>query len=301
MHLLRNRFAWWDITRVICAFLLGAEALIGLISYLTVMKIILVPVLALLPIFIGFYIPFLVIGLASSDRLVCRFELNPDEIRFNLLPDNRPITRFARLAAPLAGGWRSLAPAIFHLHPDLIRLAWSEVYKLTFFPAEGVITISDSWRSVVRLYVPSTRYDAVCNYCEAHLAAVQTLRKTKQQRKPVSFYPVLTLVCVAAAFATQAWSWPDFDSTLKIGIIVALVAVLMVNTWMAWWCHLLAILSIVLSLWYLASLAMHAFSPVITSLHALVDFPGFVIAFLGGFFFLGLGIIRLTGKSVNPG
>ncbi len=301
VRLLRNRFAWFDVLRAACTVLISGEVVIALMSYLTVSKVMLISLNLLAVGLVLFYLPFWAVALLNRDRLRCRFELSDTDIRFNIPTNYGPVSRFARLFAPLAGGWRAVTSAIFKLYPELIRVEWADVYKLAYFPREGIISISDSWRSVMRIYTEPAQYDEVSSFCEAHLEAAEMLRGGRsQRRKSTLFCPLLSMTCIIAALATQAWYWADYNSTLNIGITVALTAILMVNTWMAWWCNLIAILCGILSLWYLASLTICAFNSMTGGFAGLVDAPRFYLAFAAGCFFLVLCIVRLCDKTTLP-
>jgi len=293
LHLLRNRFAWWDVLRVIALVLVSLVVGVGLFSYLISGRLYLIAYQYILLATAILYVPFVLIGIISGDRLRATFKLDRFEAAFDIVPDTRLISRLARKIAPLAGGWRPLAPALFHLHPELVRISWDEVYKLTFFPAEGVITLSDTWRSVVRIYASETHYDAVCRYCRDRLAVAEQNRAGRtQRRKPMSFYIILTIACLGAVLATQVWRWADYGTTHAVGILAGLVAVFMVFTWLAWWSNLVAVLTMVLGSWYLVSLWITAVGPLTGGFRYLVDLPRFGLACLGGVFLLGLSLAR---------
>ncbi|MCE5259572.1 MAG: hypothetical protein LLG44_11045 [Chloroflexi bacterium] len=298
VRLLRNRFAWFDVLRAACTVLIAGEVVVAIMSYLTVNKVVLIPLNLLVVGLVLFCLPFGAVGILSHDRLRCRFELSNTGIRFNIPTSYGPVSRFARLLAPLAGSWRAVTSVVFKLYPELIRINWADVYKLSHSPEEGIITVSDSWHSVLRIYTEPAQYGEVSSFCKTHLEAAEKLRGGRsQRRKATLFYPLLSLACIIAALATQAWHWADYNSTLNIGITVALTAILMVNTWMAWWCSLIAIFCSILSLWYLASLTICAFNSMTGGFAGLVDAPRFYLAFAAGCFFLVLCIVRLCDKA----
>lgn len=265
---------------------------VGLASYLIIGEIWIVAPGMLLAIAASFYLPFIIVSLACGNHVRARFELNVEEAIFDVLTDHRMASRVARFFAPIPGGWRSIAPVLFRTYPETLRLPWREVYYITRFEHKGVITLSDSWRSVIRLYVPPEQFETIASYAQARLTEATGERSGKQKRRSARFYIGLAILTVLAFGATQAWQWASYDTTLRIAFLAGPCVLFLVFTWLAWWSNLVAIGAAMLSLWYLAALLMSSLGPLSGGPAFLVDLPALLISALGGCVLLGISIAR---------
>lgn len=296
--MLSNRFAWWDLLRMVLLAFVTVVVCVGLASYLIFGEIWIISPGILLAIAATFYLPFIFVGLACGNHVRVRFELNDEEAIFNVLSDHRMVSRMARFFAPIPGGWRSIAPALFRTYPETLRLPWQEVYCITRFVHEGVVTLSDSWRSVIRLYIPPEQFEIITGYAQARLTEATAERSGKQKRKSAKFYLGLAILTVLAFGATQAWQWASYDATLRIAFLAGPCVLLLVFTWLAWWSNLVAIGAAMLSLWYLIALIMSALGPLSGGLAFLTDIPTLIISALGGCILLGVCIARWFDTSM---
>ncbi|NLV73136.1 MAG: hypothetical protein GXY52_00400 [Chloroflexi bacterium] len=298
IRIIGSRFAWFDVLRVYALLLLVLVILVAIFSYILTSRMIIVSWQTLLGILLLLLLPFILLGLFSKDELHGSYVITSKWLSFDLIPDDRLISRLARLVAPLAGGFRMIAPLVLKQYPESFRIHWSEVYKVTSRPREGVITLSNNWRSVTRLYASPEDYPLVEAVCLERLAEAEAHRTKFFKRKGMAFYFLMLSACLLASILLNVWRWNDYGNSKEIGVLLASSAFFLALSWMAWWSNLAAVFTLALDIWFILSVLLDAFNPLAVPGSALPDAGRFAIMMVAALFFGGFAIVRLIQAAV---
>lgn len=182
LPLATNPFLWWDFFRVLGACLLIMELLVFLMSVLVGDPI---------------WLPLSVLGIVTA--IFAGLFL----IATLLLYGNRYHARFAVDAKGAqmedAGQgrwfrWRLILLGVLARQPGAVlgssagpsgygeRVAWRDVRRVSIHRRLRVITLSNSWRSLLRLYCPPELFDQIVAHVQSHVALAEKRRAAREAR-----------------------------------------------------------------------------------------------------------------------
>ena len=182
LRLATNPFLWWDFFRVVGVCLLIMELLVFLMS-----------VIVGDPIWLPLWVLGLVAGIFAGLFLIATL----------LLYGNRYHARFALDAKGAqmedAGQgrwfkWRLILLGFLARQPGAVlgstdgpsgygeRLSWREVRRVTVHRRLRVVTLNNSWRSLLRLYCPPELFDEIAAYALARVAESEQRRARREAR-----------------------------------------------------------------------------------------------------------------------
>lgn len=99
---------------------------------------------------------FVLVELAVfRNRIAARFCLDAKGVDYAGGPTPRWLSRAGSIAGLVAGSPRLAGASLIAASADSLRLPWRSLRKATLFPRQRVITLSNSWRPVIRLYCPT--------------------------------------------------------------------------------------------------------------------------------------------------
>jgi hypothetical protein len=106
------------------------------------------------------------------NRLAARFTLDDKAAAYESGRIERRAQKIGFLAGFLAGSPLVAGSSLLASSMNRVSLSWSDVRKVTPFPERGVITLSNRWRPVLRLYCPSAEtYEAALRLIGTRTAA----------------------------------------------------------------------------------------------------------------------------------
>ena len=208
--LLTNRFVLLDFVKVFGITYLISVTLMGTIFLIQGEPEDLLPLLAMFA--------YCVLGLALLSVLVMLiFFGNRFPTRFTVSADGAMMETASRRALAanrlatvlgLLGGSASTAGAgLLAQSQEQVGISWEDVYRVTEHPAESVITLRNSWRTVIRLYCTPMNYAEVADAVRRY-AAEGARRKGELQASagpsPLPRLLLLSLATVVAGIATAA-------------------------------------------------------------------------------------------------
>lgn len=174
--LLTNRFFMWDMTKVWLITYGIVGALLSVMCLLADNAKIVPMLLGVMGIIIGslLVLSFIIVLIMFARGWPTRFTVAPNGVRADTisraaLNTNRAVTLIGLLAgSSLTAGAGLLATA-----QESINIPWTRVRRITEYPGPRVITLSNSWRTVVRLYCTPEDYPRVAALCRYYHALAQ--------------------------------------------------------------------------------------------------------------------------------
>lgn len=159
--LVNNRFMLWDLAKV------WSIAGLFLLAFIVVLEVAdpgprPLGVILGIPFFVSlglFVLSLVVCVLFFFNRYLARFDLRADGAAFQSVRWTRQMTRAANagdfvLGILAARPQVAAAGLLAEVQKDLF-VPWGDVRKVTVFPGPRVITLSNSWRPVLRLHCPT--------------------------------------------------------------------------------------------------------------------------------------------------
>jgi hypothetical protein len=187
MPIMRNRFLWWDLLKIGPILPIATFAILawdGFVAGGTGSEMWIVGLAC------ATSLAACVVGVVGSsivygDRWGCTYRIDASGVSWEAGARERKVadalgevaTRIANITG--RGGRRSLSR-------DVGGMTWRTIRRATFHPAERVISISNSWRVVVRLYVLSDDWDAVADWVRWGLAEGRRERAARSQPPSVA-------------------------------------------------------------------------------------------------------------------
>ncbi len=305
--LLTNPFILWDFFRVFAIALLTMEGLVLFMSFFFSDEAVLLPVellalcLGIMAVLFAFVALFI-----YRNRFHSRFTVDSKQAS---VEGFYGIDRYERTAS------RILSVAFFLTRGRVISLIgdsqsatsipWQEVYKVTVHRRWHVITLSNSWRSVLRLYCPSQGFDQAAALMQDYAAAAARRRSRHPtpplRRRSISSYLAWTGLSVVATIASSAWYWAG-DEVLKLSLLAGILVLIVGWTSSFWWSKLIAWPAVGVSLIFLARLVPPALEETTFSWRGTAygyefDTPLLLVTVAGGLSLLALSVLSLRTRK----
>lgn len=183
VRMVGDRFFMWDMAKLwalSCGFLAVVMLVIGLTndSPYTLRFAVLIPLL----IFAGFYLLSMLIALALYlNRYYQQTVISHDGVSSELVKWSGTLSKAVAAGNVVIGLIKAsptnLGAGVLANVQRSVFIAWRDIRKVTRFPRQRVITISNSWRPVLRLHCPSREiYERASKIIDERLAAEGRLR-----------------------------------------------------------------------------------------------------------------------------
>jgi len=244
--LLTNRFVLLDFAKLLFFTYLIIVVLMGSIFLIRGQAEDLPPVLLMFAYCLaGLAVLFALIMLVFFlNRCPTHFEVGPEGVLAQMTSGRaKTANRVAVIAGLLAGSASTAGAGLLARSQEEISIAWADVYRVTEYPRQGVITLSNSWRTVIRLYCTPADYDAVATAVREYAARGAKRRQAAQATaapSPVPRLLWLTLPTVLAGLLVFANPIECEPAGLLAAPLVGGLLVL----WMACASRLLAVLTL---------------------------------------------------------
>lgn len=183
MPLATNPFLWWDFLRVLGASLLIMELLVFVMS-----------LIADDPFVIPLHILALVAGILATLFVLTTMLVYGNRYRARFVIDERGAQmedagqgrrfRWAMIALGLAAGRPGVAMSASSGPSGYgERVRWRDVRRVTVYRRLRVITLSNSWRPLLRLYCPPDMFDPVVQSVQKYVALAARRRTARESRR----------------------------------------------------------------------------------------------------------------------
>jgi len=305
--LVNNLFMLKDFLVVIVLSVVGMQAVLLVVGFFAGEGAVILPLKVYAIVAGVIAVLFLIAaGVALRNRFRTRFTLTPRGVAYESGPRERRINRITLVLSALAG---RPGASLIALSQESGGFAWTAVDKVTVHRRQRVITLSDSWHPLLRLYCPPESFGEIVALVEARTAAAAGARAGRPQALPRRrwwIYAAWIGGVIVAIFLGMAYYDTQLDDVWRL-LILAAVLVLVAGLLEAPACRrLLGLAGAVLATYLLVSLLVEAAEP-ITGPSGLVhgrsfevDTPLLVMSAIGQLALIGMGGWRLFGKRRRP-
>jgi hypothetical protein len=172
IHLLNNRFLWWDYLKTVLISGVGLWVVVAAGSFVVnegdaVLLPWQFPVLIVAIFTVCWVIACLVLGNGYG----ASFAIDSAGVRWASGKRERAINRAVAVVGALAGSASTAGAGLLADAEADGQIEWGRIRRLNIHPGPRVISVRNGWRVVVRLYVPEDLWDAVVARLQAGVAA----------------------------------------------------------------------------------------------------------------------------------
>jgi hypothetical protein len=305
--LVNNLYMLKDLLIVIVASLVGMQVVLLIVGFFAGGGAVILP-LKIYAIVGGVLAVLFVIAAAVvfGNRHRTRFTVSSQGVAYESGSRERRINRVVLVLSVLAG---RPGPSLIAVSRESGRFAWTAVEKVTVHPRRRVITLSDSWHPLLRLYCPAETFGEIVTLVEAHVAAAAAKRAGRPRALPRRSwtYAAWTAGVAVAAFLGMFYYDTQFDDAWRwlIGAAFLILIAGLVEAPVGR--RLPALGGVVLGIYVLVLLLVEAARP-ITGPSGLfygrryeVDTPLLVLSVIGQLALIGMGGWRLFGRRRRDG
>lgn len=263
--LLTSRFMLWDFLRVTLISVATMYVLVAITGWIVEGEAVLLPwfVLPLVTaVMLGLF------GLASlllGNRHGARFGVAPSGVTYEAELRERRINRAVVILGALAGNPTATGAGLLASSSEMMRVPWSEIHRVVYYPDPHVIVIRNSWRAVLRLHLPVELYDQTAALVDSYWRGAAPSREKasggRVVRAPWGYYAALSLAVAVATAGANVWYWNDYELSARMGLIGSLCLLVAVIAEGAPR-RILGFLSIPLLAWHLGAIVFSALGTV---------------------------------------
>jgi hypothetical protein len=182
LPLATNPFLWWDFFRVVGASLLIMELLVFLMSLIVGD-----------PLWLPLWVLGLVAGIFAGLFLIATLLLYGNRYHARFVVDARGV-QMEDAGQGRWFKWRMILLGVLARQPGAVlgstsgpsgyaeRVSWREVRRVTVHRRLRVVTLSNSWRSMLRLYCPLELFDDVAERAQSSVAQSEQRRARREAR-----------------------------------------------------------------------------------------------------------------------
>ena len=303
--LVNNIFMLRDFFMVLVLSLVGMQLCVLLVGFLAGEGAVIFPAKVYGIVAGVFVVLFLIAaGLVLLNRSRTRFTVGPEGVGYEPGPRERRTNRAVFWLSVLVG---RPGPALIAASQATGEFEWADIHKVTVHGRQSVITLSNSWRPILRLYCPPETFGPVLALVQHYASAAAAKRAARprevSRRRPWWAYVAWTVGVAAATFLGMAdydiqlddmWRW------LLLEAVLVLVSGLVEEPLSR---RLLSLAGFVVGIFVLIYLLRDAFRPIVGLGGTYygrayeIDTWLFVVALAGQLALLAMAGWRLFGKS----
>ncbi|NLE75029.1 MAG: hypothetical protein GX604_10450 [Actinobacteria bacterium] len=265
--LINNRFMLKDMAVVYGISIVIMELLVAGMSFFLGEEVVWIP-LPIVGIVIGILIVLFLIaaGVVLRNRISMQFTLSPEGITWDMGSRQKRINRVGMILAMLVGRPGAAGASMLAVSGETGGIPWRNIHKITTFPSLRVITLSNSWRPVLRLHVPdhlwATAEAMIRTYWTPPVAEQPTPAQKRESGRALIFRILWAVAAVAACLLATVWYDFDLDDLwrpLFLAGLLVVVASLLVGAAR----RILAFLGGLLTVYLLVRHMLEGFRPII--------------------------------------
>ena len=182
LTLATNPFILWDFARVIGISLLIMELLVGVMG-----------LIAGDPIWLPLKFVGLIAGILAALFLIATLLVYGNRYHARFVVDSKG-AQMEDAGQGRRFKWLMAALGVLALKPGVVmsatsgpsgygdRVSWREVRRVTVHRRLRVVTLNNSWRSMLRLYCPPELFDEVVAHVQSHVAESEQRRARRESR-----------------------------------------------------------------------------------------------------------------------
>lgn len=234
--ILNNRFMMWDMVRVVVISALLGYLTIIVMGLLFAGELVLMP-FAFMALISGIvFVAYLLAGVLLGNHINLWFGVGPAGVAWASSKREQRINRAAAMIGVLGASASTAGTGMLAIATESGALPWADVYRAIEYPDRRVITIRNSWRSVVRLYCTPENWDSVCAVVEegATRGAAERALLPAKRRRPWWLYATWVFGPAIAAILVTAWPGLAYEDGVRfIAVSAVFLAVAGLNEGLA--------------------------------------------------------------------
>lgn len=177
--LLTSRFMLWDFVRVTLLSVLGMYLAVFLMGLLVEGELIVLP-LQVFAIVTGIMLAlFVLASLLLGNHVPMTFSVRPDGVAYGMGPRQKGLNRATVILGALSGSPTTAGAGLLAASREQGGWMWGELREARYFDGPHVISLRNSWRTVLRLHCTPENYERVRAAVTAGLARGAGVRTTE--------------------------------------------------------------------------------------------------------------------------
>jgi hypothetical protein len=310
MHLLTNRFLWWDFSKVIVFSVAGMWLAVFFMSLIAdPSEPVLLPP-AMVAVTAGVFVVLLVLAcLVLGNRFSYDVSIGPDGVSWAAGSRERKINRVVFVLNLLSGKPGAIGASMLATAEESGGIPWAEVRRANLHTSPHVISLRDSWHVVQRLYVPEPDWDRTVSAVQAGLSKGERQRAGQEAREVAHPSPKRNwwavagwgLFVVVAGVVSAVWDlMPD---EARFPLVFAVVALILAVVFEGPLRRMMALLGVGFVGWFalmVAAEALSTFDSMFTGAATptwTLETPQLAVAAAGTSALLLFGAWRLFGRG----
>lgn len=168
--LLTSRFMLWDFLRVTLLAVAAMYVIVALGGLIIEQELIILPPMVFAfttAIMLGL---FALTSLLLGNRQRARFTVGPGGVEYRAEKRERAISRAALIVGLLALNPTAAGAGALAMTRERVLVPWSSIHDVRVYRRPRVISLRNSWRTVLRLHCPPESFDSIVAAVESHHA-----------------------------------------------------------------------------------------------------------------------------------
>jgi len=113
------------------------------------------------------------------NRFPCKFTVSPEGARFEATARQRNLNRIVTVIGALAGRPNLAGAGLLAQSQESPMMNWGDVQNISYYPRQHVISLKNSWRTVLRLHCNPENFEEVARICRNGFAASAAQRENQ--------------------------------------------------------------------------------------------------------------------------
>jgi len=232
--LLTSRFMLWDFARVIVLSALLMYVAVAFVGWLAEGELVLLPPQVFVIVGGVMFMLLAIAALLLGNHVTMTFAVGPEGVTYASGSRERKWNRAAVVLGVLAGSASTAGAGLLSASREQGGWGWAEIHAARYFPGQRVISLRNTWRTVLRLHCTAAEYERVRAIVAAGLergaaARAEGASVAPPSRRPLREYLRAVLVPVVAAVLVTAWPWLQYEDGMRV---LVFVPVLLIGAWL---------------------------------------------------------------------
>ena len=216
--LVTNPFMLYEFVKVSGLSVLISYALVGLTGSLVDGQLVILPLAVGVAGFISMFVLMCVTSLIMGNRSRATFVVSEKGIGYEAGSREKMASRTTSALGALAGSTTTAGAGALAVARDSLYLAWDDIHRVSLHPTRRVISLKNSWRVLLRLYVPPELWGEASITVEERNAATAATRGATAPTSP-AFRIAWAITAVLLTLGSQAWPWAESMFAVRIGVL----------------------------------------------------------------------------------
>ena len=229
--LLTSQFMLADFARVIVLSVAIMYVLVAIMGWFADGEFVLLPPQVFLIAGGAMAALFAIACLLLGNHITMSFGVRPGGVDYASGSAASKWNRAAVIVGVLAGSPTAVGAGLIASSQEQGGWAWEELHAARYFPAQRVISLRNTWRTVLRLHCTPENYESVRVMVAEGLARGAASRSSSEAaappdvRRPWYAYAAAVVVPVVATVLVTAWPWLQYEDGMRFVVLSALLLI----------------------------------------------------------------------------